>query len=246
MGSGLNWSCVAASVAGSDHRRAGRGCDDAHIWRADSSTLVCAVADGAGSARLSKVGAQVAVSAAAGRALNQITGGKSPAGALVEAICFALDSLVATAATIGPTAVVGDLATTLLLATIGPHGFCAAQVGDGAIVVETEAGLELLTGERVSEYANITEFLTSPNLLDRIHIWTRIDQPSAIALMTDGVEHIAIADADRTPVEGFFRPLLERHRAGALPHTTLARFLASSNVARRTGDDVTLLLAAAP
>src|SRR5438046_3428419 len=56
------WRILGASVTGTSHYRMGRGCDDAHAYRiGDNNMLLLAVADGAGSAKMSALGAQTAV-----------------------------------------------------------------------------------------------------------------------------------------------------------------------------------------
>jgi hypothetical protein len=235
---------VAASVPGADHRRDGRGCDDAFRYRAWGSLAVFAVADGAGSARLGAVGANVAVESASAMAWTGLVGrSEDPALTLTNSVCLAQRSIEQVAQLCGPTVEIGDLATTLLLVAVGEFGLRSVQVGDGAIVVETEAGLELLTPERDSEYLNITEFLSSPHLPDRIHHRSSISKPQAVCLMTDGIERLAIRDVDRTPVAGFFGPLLERVDDDRLTAPQLRRFLGSASVTQRTGDDATLVLA---
>lgn len=202
------------------------------------------VADGAGSARLGAVGANVAVEAASAVAWSQLSrSGSDPAEVIKDSVMFAREMVEHTAQWFGPTVQIGDLAATLLVAAVGDFGFCSAQVGDGAIVVETEAGLELLTPKRRSEYLNITEFLTASDLSGSIHCRASPTPPYAVCLMTDGVERLAILDADGSPVAGFFGPLLARMDNATLSSSQLRSFLRSDSVAQRTGDDVTLVLA---
>jgi serine/threonine protein phosphatase PrpC len=61
----FQWRVVAASVRGKSHERAGQLCQDAHYWETlPEGILISAVADGAGSAVLGKVGAIVAAQTA--------------------------------------------------------------------------------------------------------------------------------------------------------------------------------------
>src|SRR5207249_6801899 len=63
---GDRWRVVAASVRGTRHQKRQQACQDAHYWATvQDDVLVAAVADGASSARLGKVGATLAVCAAA-------------------------------------------------------------------------------------------------------------------------------------------------------------------------------------
>ncbi|MGI8553815.1 MAG: protein phosphatase 2C domain-containing protein, partial [Dehalococcoidia bacterium] len=75
----FDWRVLGASVAGSGHRRIGRGCDDAHAYRRlDDGTLVLAVADGAGSASRSADGAARAVQAVLESAETALNGRELP------------------------------------------------------------------------------------------------------------------------------------------------------------------------
>jgi len=53
----FHWRVLAASVRGKSHEKVGQLCQDAHHWeKLPEGVLVAAVADGAGSATLGKVG----------------------------------------------------------------------------------------------------------------------------------------------------------------------------------------------
>ena len=55
------WRGVGASLCGTSHVSGGIPCQDAHYWQInDGDVLVAAVADGAGSAELAEVGAEIA------------------------------------------------------------------------------------------------------------------------------------------------------------------------------------------
>jgi len=59
------WRVAAVSVRGASHEKTGQPCQDAHHWAAlPDGTVLAAVADGAGSAALSEIGATVATQAA--------------------------------------------------------------------------------------------------------------------------------------------------------------------------------------
>lgn len=58
------WRVTAGSVRGVSHERAGMACQDAYAWHVtEQGVLIAALADGAGSAPLAEIGAQVAVAA---------------------------------------------------------------------------------------------------------------------------------------------------------------------------------------
>ncbi|MGA1199132.1 MAG: protein phosphatase 2C domain-containing protein, partial [Candidatus Latescibacterota bacterium] len=61
----LQWKVSATSVCGSSHEKLGTPCQDASFWMTqENNILIAAVADGAGSASHSDIGAQIAVQTA--------------------------------------------------------------------------------------------------------------------------------------------------------------------------------------
>jgi hypothetical protein len=67
----------------------------------------------------------------------------------------------------------------------------------------------------------------------------------ALALMTDGMQHVSIRTADNTPHPPFFEPLFRQlpgvkdaHKASL----NLAEFMASDSISAHTDDDKTLVL----
>jgi hypothetical protein len=97
MVDGPPFAWAAGSVVGSDHRRAGRNCQDAVRILADADALVAVVADGCGSAPHSEVGAHLlaqllAVHLLAAAPAVSIGGAAAAARALADAVS-ALDGL---------------------------------------------------------------------------------------------------------------------------------------------------------
>lgn len=240
----LIWSVLTASVAGSSHRTAGRGCDDAFRTLATHDLTVSALSDGAGSARLSRVGAQIAVQAATSHAAEAIRGGLHARDALWESLNFARSMVERGAVSLGPTVTPSDLSCTLLVAALGSFGLATAQIGDGAIVVgfDDAQSLTNLTPPGTAEYHNVTDFLTSSSFREATHINYLDEHPNRLALMSDGVEHLAINGASHQPERGFFHPLFQRLQRDELERSQLEKLFRSSRVTARSDDDMTLTL----
>lgn len=249
------WQVVAASVRGRGHEKSGQPCQDASAWhQGPDGTLIAAVADGAGSARLGEVGSETA----ARRAIAFLTGSlqregppKDPAAAkarLKAAFDAALKALTDEAAT--RQARPAELATTLLLAVASADGLAAAQVGDGAVVFSRpDGGFTALTRPIAGEYLNETVFLTSEGALDRLHIETWSGAVNELALFSDGLQMLALKMPEGSPHAPFFQPLFRW--LASLPDpaagtASLEAFLRSPRVGERTDDDLTLLLARRP
>jgi hypothetical protein len=245
------WRVAAASVPGSRHLRAGVPCQDANGWAlTGEDVLVTVVADGAGMAPLAELGARTATAAAlqwlqawCGRSDPSRLPGESEMAACIEAARVAV---LAKAEGCGVDA--ADLASTLLVAVASNQGVVAAQVGDGAVVVRPEAGelRRLGASSRRGEYLNETSFLTSPHYEEALYVGRWSGTPAAVALLTDGLQTVALRLADGAPHPPFFDPLL-RYVATEMDAEAaserLRAFLAGPRLSTRVDDDLTLLLA---
>ena len=251
------WNVVAASVAGVSHIKTGLPCQDAHAYRLlPNGLLVAAVADGAGSASCSEIGAQIAVAvgvetlagAFAGISFDEGTSGR---GSLMrEAMQAARTAVEAEANRRDVSA--RELATTLLLMAASSTEIIAVQVGDGAIVGLDAAGkIFAVTTPPEAEYANSTTFLTSPDALDTMQEAQISRSMRALALFTDGLQRLALKLPDGTPHTPFFTPIFQfAAQMGTQPVDNgegmrqLEAFLRSPRITERADDDLTLLLAA--
>jgi hypothetical protein len=242
---------AAASVCGTSHAATGAPCQDAHAWAAEGGLLFAAVADGAGTAALAEHGASAAATAAVdalrAAAAEGIRSAEAARNALRVAFETARAAVDAKAAEVQ--ADVRELATTLTVAVVSSGWVAAAQVGDGAVVVrDRDGGLTALTTvDGGGEYLNETVFLTSPGALGGLSMQAFDGAPTHVALLTDGLQMLALKMPGREPHLPFFDPLFrfagaQGDPAGAAER--LAAFLAGPRVSARADDDLTLVVAA--
>ena len=246
------------SVQGTSHVRSGQTCQDAQfweVWRED--TLVAAVADGAGSAPLAEVGAAVAANAAVAAFLSKwglSKWGLSKEGVppndkkLLSQLRYSMKAAQRAvkkeaAAREVP---VSELATTLILVVATPELVAAAQVGDGAAVVDDGKGeITNVTVPRWGEYINETTFLNSRGALKKAQVNVCRGTPKHVAVLSDGLQMLALKMPEGTPHRPFFAPLFKfvsEVTDSVEAHRQLELFLRSQRVADSTGDDLTLLL----
>lgn len=242
------WRLVAESVRGSAHAAAGQRCQDACAAVAvDTLTgpgVLLAAADGAGSAPASELGARTAVDAVIGLGSGQLGPGTLDEGAVSRWFRHAAAAVAGAAARerLQPR----DLACTLLVALVLPRRALLAQVGDGAIVMAGEDGLyRTVHWPDNADRPNETTFLTCPDWERALQVTVEERTVVEVALLSDGLQLLALDYARRGAHGPFFRPLFEALRAApqgglALP---LREFLGSEQVSRRTDDDRTLALA---
>lgn len=251
----LRWSIAAASTVGERHLLEGRPCEDAwttrvHHFRGEP-WLILAVSDGAGTAGRAQAGSACAVAAfadAAARCLYMTSG--ITKDEMRDCLGAARVALAVEAGLAG--APMREFACTLLGAVIGPGMAAFAQVGDGAIIVSGDepGSWSWMFEPQKGEYANETSFLTDEDAMTSADVAILTHPPAEISLFTDGLENLLIrAHPDRHVVREFFDtmfPPVRRTPAAGLEDdlcSHLADYLAGPQIAARSDDDRTLILA---
>jgi hypothetical protein len=252
-----DWRLAAASALGAAHLKLGLPCQDAHRCGVQRTVggepvLVAVVCDGAGSAARAEAGAGLASRlihdeiAAALRAedfeVRDIT------RAWIEERLGRFQAEVAALAE-AEECTPRDYACTLVAAAVGPGRAVFFQIGDGAIVVgEDEETFRWIFWPDHGEYENVTFFATDPEAASHLQfelVEKRIDE---VALLSDGLQRLALHYQTRTAHAGFFKPMLTTLRATPENEleslsAQLEAYLSSPQVNERTDDDKTLILA---
>lgn len=254
----FGWRYAFASVIGSSHVRSGQPCQDAsRCERIDSrsgeSVLVAVVSDGAGSASHGGEGATVACSAMQEaiseslRGLDRVSDvDRSTAISWVHRV---RDEVGAEAVRAGLP--VREFACTLLAAIVGPEAAYFIQVGDGVMIVQGDDGpgsYSFVFWPERGEYANTTTFVTADDLDEHISVDLVLRSIDEFAVMSDGLQGLALRYADRSVHEPLLRQLFPVVRAAPVGHSSdlsrgLISWLSSSSIIERTDDDKTIVLA---
>lgn len=141
-----------------------------------------------------------------------------------------------------------DFACTLV-ATIATDDACAfLQIGDGAVIVGTADAYEVIFWPDGGEYANMTYFVTDDDWSQHLHFEVRDTACDDLALMTDGLQRLALHFESRTAHGPFFVPMFRALESVAPGFAfdlepALVAFLGSDAVNERTDDDKSLVLA---
>jgi len=246
------WKYVYDSIIGTSHTESGQPCQDYSkgiVHKADlSEVLIATCLDGAGSARLSQLGAQVAGDrflAEAQSWLDLNGHSAAPDEATVKSwVCSARASLLEKATE--AEALPRDLACTMLGAVVGETWAVFIQIGDGAIVFDAEGVYQIAFWPDNGEYANTTYFLSDDQFKSHLRIEI-LKQPIAeFAVFTDGLQMIALDFVNNQPHARFFKPLFATVRASQDQERLqqdLVAYLSSDRMNQRTDDDKSLLLA---
>lgn len=253
------WQVYCARAQGSGHAATGQPCQDAVDIRCvpygkrkrKPYSVVLAVADGAGSAERSGEGSQLAVQSALDiietqlRRKSRVRGTRTLKKVLELAFAGAKETITKKAEQDG--AATSQFATTLLIAIAVDDRVVVGQTGDGAIVART-VGQEynILIAPQKGQYRNETSFITDPSNLPIVlaKARTTVDR---IALFTDGLENLVIAQADGKPhppfFDGLFRWIEMQHGDHEAVNKGLKRLLDDPKTRSKTNDDLSLAVA---
>lgn len=229
------WRYVYASVPGVSHRASGTECQDVgtvQLWPMPDADpiLALAAADGAGSASAARAGAELAcrtfLSECAAWLAHATAADWTRASAerLLQGVQTALIQRAAE-----EKRPVRELACTLLGAVLAADRALFLQIGDGVIVIGNGNEYRPVFWPQAGEYANETWFVTDPNAANRLEFAALAEPVAEIALLTDGLQPLALHYQSRQAHAPFFRPLFECLRAA--PRTGLL----SSGVRERAG-----------
>ena len=248
----MTWRVVSASAIGTSHAATGQDCQDS-CWAqvalgANNDTLVVFVSDGAGSALRGGDGAELAMQVAADFIHQKLA---QPEFGLNDE--FAVECVIAIRERIFRQAELDglkarDFACTFLGLISSRQGTLLMQIGDGGIVVDFGAGLELPIIPMTGEYANMTHFVTEEDALGVLVSKTFSEQVIKVAAFSDGIQRLALQMDTNTPHSPFFAPLFDvLTKAGTDKedqlHRAMENFLNSDAINERTDDDKTLVLA---
>ena len=247
-----HWRWHIASIAGTTHEAAGTESNDAVAGKVIGDAVFLAVADGAGSARRATAGATTAVNAAVSALAASGVERRKSDDAIVECLAAAMDAAILAIddAARRAEAPADEFATTLLLCVLTPRALYAAQIGDGAIVAVVDREYQVLCAAPRSEFLNETTFVTSRNARDtmatRIVRARRRDDLKHVAVLTDGLQSIALNLRDDSAHAPFFSPLFAWAQTNTASSEGLEEFLRSPRVRAASGDDLTLTLVVDP
>lgn len=246
----MAWRWAAARATGRSHLKGGLSCQDRFgMQLLPDGTLIAALADGAGSAIHGDVGAETAVNTVLSFLHHALTGGATDLKALMrDVVREARQAVVAVAEREQQD--LRQYASTLLAVVLTHEGGAAAQIGDGVIVVKRdhEEWVWILWPQR-GEYTNTTFFLIDPAANQRLEVESFPGPITDLALMSDGLECLALRYADQAVHQpffnGMFRSLVLAEGFDEIKALSdaLKEYLACETISSRTDDDVSIILA---
>lgn len=242
----MPWITLGESATGTSHALQQKPCQDAFrilTFGAADEWLVVAVSDGAGSASLSEIGATFVCDEFVHRIATMSATQSLDVRFVEELFHDVREGLFKQAEERGVAA--RELACTALVAIIGPTSTVFAQLGDGAIIYRVSEELRVAFWPEPIEYANATDFLTDADFTARLQVQVISASLDDVALLTDGLQRLALDYSSKCAYPGFFEPLFrDLRQAEAVDglRCSFREFLESDRVNKRTDDDKTLVL----
>lgn len=242
----MRWRVAHASALGTSHSRDNTECQDFNLVDEVDGYLVAAVADGAGSARLSAIGARLACTESVLH-LKKVCATQPTVEvarvAMHEAFEAARRGVLQEAQR--EEVEVRELSSTLSVALVSADYAVFGQVGDGATVFDLGSGLTLAHWPD-QEALNLTDFLTSAPLSETLSVTPASGRVHRFVMMTDGLSQLLLDFRARAPHPPALEPLLSACRSSPDPaalNEDLRKFLGSPAVNDRSDDDKTLVIA---
>lgn len=251
-----HWRYVQAYSRGTSHLINELPCQDRALSKVITDSdgqeiFLGAVADGAGSSCRSEYGAEIATRLILKKLEDFFSQGKVltdlSRGVIEQWITQISDQIGELANEEGLSR--REYACTLLVVAMKPMEGWFFQVGDGAIIVGTEGEYYPIFWPMAGEYVNSTYFITDTSAVEHLQVEMINDRfMEDVALLSDGLQGLALQFATRTAHTPFFRPmftrLAEENNPGlsSILSASLQNFLDSEAVCIRTDDDKTLIL----
>lgn len=227
--------------------------DTAHAWCGgeNASTLIGVVSDGAGSAKFGKAGSSLACRIFLTEIASYIRCQDClPADdKIFDVLDKTRDTIFSASYRRGLS--MRDFACTFVGVIADRERVITVHVGDGAVVGKKIDGtLVTLSAPDHGEYASTTYFLTDDNFGgDKLRVKRHEGDYCSLALMSDGLERLALSMSNNAPFEPFFRgifkPLQDSVSSGydSALSARLREYLGSEQVNSRTDDDKSLVIA---
>lgn len=238
------WSIIGTAVQGRGHERKNIPVQDKILFDRGETTVI-ALADGAGSAKLSHFGAEKTVETVC-RLLQDNFDKIFNTGDVEEAQQFIMDEIRAQleALSTAHQEPVAEFASTLLAVAVKNSQVLVVHLGDGEIGAIKNGEMKVLSTSDNGEYANATYFTTSASATKQLKLFKSSagEQFSAFFLMSDGAAHSLFSKRDNK-----FAPFIEKlanqakvHREEVLNHLLKESF--EKLIKQRTNDDCSLIM----
>jgi len=184
------WNVIQCAVQGRSHIKSDIPCQDKTYSAIDNGTHVIALADGAGSARLSHYGAETVTKFICSELTEKFDAyfaDNDGAAVKQQLIKGLLKSLTETAKQLN--CEIKELASTLLFVAVKNEQFIIAHIGDGVVGYLKNDEMKIASQPENGEFVNTTVFTTSRDAIMTMKLMKgALGQIQGFVLMSDGAE----------------------------------------------------------
>lgn len=189
------WKCFSDSLIGRSHEVNGTQCQDKTLVVETDDGFFVGLADGAGSATHSDVGAVVALNTTQRflfENFDNVFSDESVAVAKKKLVEIVLGALRSKSEELDIR--VEELASTLLFVACKGRRIIVGHIGDGCILIKKDQKIKILSSGVNGEFANTTYFTTSPQSTSTMFLAKgMVDAIDGFFLMSDGCEFSLVA-----------------------------------------------------
>lgn len=238
------WKAVNYEVCGRSHEKTSMPCQDKTLYSISNEVDIIALADGAGSAKLSHYGAETAIKAASefiSNNFDELISNEDGKQVKIEILNYLLDSLKNKS--IELSCDLKELASTLLIVAVKGDVFLISHIGDGVIGYLKGNELKIASKPENGEFANTTTFVTSRDAVSAMKLFKgHSDNINGFVLMSDGTAESLYCKRDST-----LAPILIKmmHRNVILNHDKIFESIKlsfDSVVVNNTQDDCSIAI----
>lgn len=240
-----NWKLACAAVAGTSHEDQGMPCQDKVIARSNKTADMIALADGAGSAKLSHFGAERVLDAVSRLFLDEpelfFHSPKNKVKELVVATISSELEGLSHELSCNPC----DLSSTFLFFATLYNRYVSFHIGDGVIGVMKGLEPAVLSHPYNGKYASITRFTTDPNLMDALRMCRGdASKISAAILMSDGSSTSLYKESEGELIKAVLKLFVACKDNEAPIMNRLLEETIRDQLTQKTGDDCSIALMA--
>lgn len=238
------WKAVNYEVCGRSHEKTSIPCQDKTFYSTSNNVDIIALADGAGSAKLSHYGAETVIKAASEFISNNfdaLISNEDGKQVKIEILNYLLDRLKSKSAELSCD--LKELASTFLIVAVKEDVFLISHIGDGVIGYLKGSELKIASKPENGEFANTTTFVTSKDAISAMKLFKgNSDNINGFVLMSDGTAESFYYKKDAT-----LAPILIKmmHRNAILEHDKMfenVKLSFDSVVVKNTQDDCSIAI----
>ena len=182
------WKNIQIAIQGRSHKISNTPCQDKTFALNNLERCVVSLADGAGSATHSEIGAQCVtkkICDVLSKNFDKYFSAETSDKVAEELLSTLLEELEKVS--VNSNCNLKDLASTLLAVAVKENDFIALHIGDGVIGMLDGENLTVLSKPDNGEFSNETTFVTSIDAISHLRLYKGdIDEVSAFVLMSDG------------------------------------------------------------